>query len=141
MRFAKWVFLLAGVSGILTVVPSYFREGQMGRDYPPAINHPEFYYGFLGVCLAWQFLFLVIASDPVRFRPAMLPAMLEKASFAVAIPVLYALGRVPAVWVGFASMDAVWLVLFAAAYLRTPKDAPPPAGKGGSRHEGRGPTP
>src|SRR5262249_47353478 len=97
MRFAKWVFLVAGVSGILMVAPLYFREQGMGEDYPPAINHPEYYYGFAGVTLAWQFLFLVIASDPPRYRPAMLPALLEKASFALAIPVLYALGRVPAV--------------------------------------------
>jgi hypothetical protein len=124
MRYAKWVFLLAGVSGILMVVPPYFLERQTGEDYPPPITHPEFYYGFLGVTLAWQFLFLVIASDPVRYRRAMLPAMVEKASFALAIPVLYALGRVAGVWIGFAAMDATWLVLFVIAYLRTPGELP-----------------
>ena len=124
MRFAKWVFLLAGVSGILMVVPPYFLERQTGVDYPPPVTHPEYYYSFFGVTLAWQVLFLIIASDPVRYRPAMLPAMLEKAGFAVAIPLLYAAGRVPGVWVGFASMDATWLVLFVIAYLRTPKHAP-----------------
>src|SRR6516225_5360096 len=111
MRFAKWVFLLAGVSGILMVVPPYFLEQQTSKDYPPTITHPEYYYGFFGVTLAWQVLFLVIASDPVRYRRAMLPAMLEKAGFAVAIPILYTLGRVNLTWVGFASMDATWLVL------------------------------
>ena len=121
MRFAKWVFLLAGGSGVLMIVPPYFLERQTGEDYPPPITHPEYYYGFFGVTLAWQLLFLVIAADPVRYRTAMLPAMLEKASFAVAVPLLYAAGRVAAVWVGFAAMDATWLVLFVAAYLRTPK--------------------
>ena len=124
MRLAKWVFLLAGVSGVLMVAPLYFLEGWMGEDYPPPINHPECYYGFLGVTLAWQFLFLVISSDPVRYWTAMLPAMLEKASFAVAIPALYALGRVAATWVGFAAMDATWLALFVVAYLVTPKGIP-----------------
>ena len=127
MRFAKWVFLLAGVSGILVILPLYL-EDRFFRDYPPAINRPEFYYGFTGVCLAWQVMFLVIASDPVRYRRAMLPAMLEKAGFAFAIPALYAGGRVPAVWLGFASLDATWLVLFVVAYLRTPRE-PPPDGK------------
>jgi hypothetical protein len=124
MRFAKWVFLLAGVSGILMVVPPYFLERQTSEDYPPPITHPEYYYGFFGVTLAWQLMFLVIASDPVRYRRAMLPAMLEKASFAVAIPLLYTAGRVASVWLGFAAMDATWLVLFVAAYLMTSKEVP-----------------
>src|SRR5262245_59193240 len=111
MRFAKWVFMLAGVTGILMLIPPYFLEGQFGLDNPPPVNHPEFYYGFVGVTLSWQFMFLVIGSDPARFRKAMIPAILEKASFAIAIPILYALERVAATWVGFASMDAVWLIL------------------------------
>jgi hypothetical protein len=121
MRMAKWVFLLAGASGLVMVAPLYWEE-RFFQDYPPAINRPEFYYGFAGLCLAWQVMFLVIASDPARYRPAMVPAMLEKAGFAFAIPSLYAAGRVPAVWLGFASMDATWLVLFVAAFLRTPRD-------------------
>jgi hypothetical protein len=121
MRFAKWVFLLAGASGIVMVAPLYLEE-RFVRDYPPEINRPEFYYGFAGVTLAWQFLFLVIGSDPVRYRPAMLPSMLEKAGFAFAIPILYAAGRVSGVWVGFASIDATWLLLFVAAYFLTPSE-------------------
>jgi hypothetical protein len=121
MRFAKWVFLLAGASGVLMILPLYWEE-RFFHDYPPAINRPEFYYGFVGVTLAWQALFLVIGSDPVRYRPAMLPAMLEKASFAVAVPLLYAANRVAAIWLGFAAMDATWLVMFVIAYWRTPKE-------------------
>jgi hypothetical protein len=123
MRFPKWVFLLAGGSGVLMMLPSYFMEEQFGRDNP--VNHPELYYGFAGVTLAWQFMFLVIASDPGRYRQAMLPAMLEKAGFAIAIPILYALERVNVAMVGFAAMDATWLVLFIVAYQRTPKEAAP----------------
>jgi hypothetical protein len=123
MRFAKWVFLLAGICGVVMVVPPYFLEEQFGRDHPPPINHPEFYYGFFGVTLSWQFLFLVIGSHPIRFRTAMLPSMLEKASFAIAIPVLFALERISALWIAFVSMDAIWLSLFVMAYLRTPKEA------------------
>jgi hypothetical protein len=123
MRFAKWIFLLAGVSGILMVVPPYFLERQTSEDQPPPITHPEYYYGFFGVTLAWQVMFLVIASDPIRYRRAMLPAMLEKASFAIAIPLLYAAGRVAGVWLGFASLDATWLVLFVAAWFKTPKES------------------
>jgi hypothetical protein len=121
MRFAKWVFRLAGIIGLFMVIPPYFLEARFGQDHPPPVNHPELYYGFFGVTMSWQVMFLVIASDPIRFRKAMIPSMLEKASFAVAIPILYALERVGIAWVGFASMDATWLVLFVIAYLRTPQ--------------------
>jgi hypothetical protein len=120
MRFARWTFLLAGASGVLMVLPLYLEDRFFQSD-PPAINRPEFYYGFAGVTLAWQFTFLVIGSDPIRYRTAMLPAMLEKASFAAAVPILYAADRVTSIFLGFAAMDATWLVLFALAYLWTPR--------------------
>jgi hypothetical protein len=123
MRFAEWVFLFAGVSGVIMVTPPYFLEERFGRDQPPPVNHPELYYGFFGVTLSWQLMFLVIGSDPVRFRRAMLPSMVEKASFAGAILILFALQRVTVIWIGFASMDALWLLLFVIAYLRTPRSA------------------
>ena len=135
MRFARWVFLVAGVYGVIVMLPQYFTEARLGRDYPPPVTHPEFYYGFVGVTLAWQVLFLTIAADPMRLRPAMLPAVLEKLSFAVAAPVLYATGRAPAFLAGFGGVDAVWAVLFILSYLRTRRTemtnsfgGPPPAG-------------
>jgi hypothetical protein len=120
VRFARWVFLLAGAAGVLMVAPLYL-EGRFFRDDPPEINRPEFYYGFVGVTLAWQFMFLLIGSDPVRYRLAMLPSMLEKAGFAIAVPLLYLQERVTAKWVGFAAMDGTWLVLFVIAFLLTPR--------------------
>jgi hypothetical protein len=33
-------------------------------------------------------MFILIGSNPIRYRTAMLPAMLEKAGFAIAIPIL-----------------------------------------------------
>jgi len=105
MRFARWVFLLAGAYGVLVIAPLYFEE-RFFRDNPPAINRPEFYYGFVGVALAWQFMFLLIGTDPVRYRLAMLPCLLEKAGFAIAIPVLYFQERVTAMWLVAASLDA-----------------------------------
>ena len=132
MRFARWVFLLAGVSGVLMIAPMYFLESQVGHEQPPPVNHPEFYYGFAGVTLAWQFMFLVIGADPIRYRLAMLPALIEKASFVIAVVVLFALERVPAVLLGFAAMDGTWFVLFATAYLRTRPGLMPAANSGDS---------
>jgi hypothetical protein len=125
MKFARWVFLVAGVYGLLVLVPQYFLEEQVGRDSPPPITHPEFFYGFVGVALAWQVVFLVLASDPVRYRPLMPAAVLEKATFGVAVVVLYARQRVATVNLVFAGVDLVLGALFLVAYFRTP--APPRA--------------
>ena len=46
MKFAKWVFLLAGVYGILVTLLLY-NEAQTAQMFPPAVNHPEYYYGFV----------------------------------------------------------------------------------------------
>ena len=78
MRFGRVVFLGAGVWGILLLTPLFFAFDLIGQRFPPPITHADFYYGFLTVALAWQFAFLVIGRDPIRFRPMMLPAMLEK---------------------------------------------------------------
>jgi hypothetical protein len=70
--------------------PQFFLEAQIGRDYPPPITHPEHFYGFVGVALAWQFVFLLIGRDPARYRPLMPIAVLEKLAFGVPAVVLYA---------------------------------------------------
>jgi hypothetical protein len=119
MRFAKIVFLIAGIYGVIVIAPQYFLEAKTGRDFPPPINHPEFYYGFLGVTLAWQILFLMLSRDPVRYRPLMIPAVLEKAGFPIAIAVLYAQHRVSGVMLGPAFIDVVLGLLFIASYLKT----------------------
>jgi hypothetical protein len=121
MRFARWVFAISGVLGIIIMVPMYFLENRIAVDNPPAITHPEIYYGFVGVTLAWQLMFLVIAADPARYRLGMLPAIVEKASFVIAIAVLLALGRVGGSTIGFAALDGIWVILFSVACCITPK--------------------
>jgi hypothetical protein len=119
MKFAKRVFLMAGVYGLLVLLPQYFLEAKTGRDFPPPITHPEYYYGFIGVALAWQVLFLIISRDPVRYRLMILPSVLEKASFGVAAIILYLSGRVSSVMLGFGIIDLILGALFVAAYART----------------------
>jgi hypothetical protein len=119
MRFSRWLFLIAGFYGLLVLVPFYFLEEKIGSDYPPAITHPEYYYGFVGVGVAWQVAFLVIGLDPVRYRLFMIPAILEKVTFGIAAIVLFVKGLIPtAVFVSGCS-DLVWAVLFFVAFLVT----------------------
>ena len=119
MRFAKIVYTVAGMYGLLVLLPQYFLEEKTGRDYPPAINHPEYYYGFISVALAWQVLFLILARDPLRYRAMMIPAILEKAGFGVAVPILFLLNRVGPVMLGAAVIDLILGALFIAAYAKT----------------------
>jgi hypothetical protein len=121
MRFARWLFLIAGIYGLVVLLPQYFLEAKTGLDYPPPITHPEYYYGFIGLGAAWQVLFLVIAKDPVRYRAMMLPSVLEKFSFGVAAVILFLAGRISSVILGFACADLVLGVLFIAAYAKTPR--------------------
>ena len=119
MTFAKWVFRLAGIYGLLAVLPMYALERQLGIDYPPAINHPEYFYGFVGVVVAWQLAFIIMGRAPARYRPLMLPAMVEKFSFAGAVLMLYLQGRLSGLTLGFAAIDFVLGVLFLVSFALT----------------------
>jgi hypothetical protein len=119
VKFARIVFNAAGVYGVLVLVPQYFMEERIGRDFPPPINHPEHFYGFIGVALAWQILFFIIARDPVRLRPAMWPAILEKLSFGIAAIVLFAQGRIVPLLLGAGLIDLTLAALFFAAWRAT----------------------
>jgi hypothetical protein len=123
MNFAKRLFSIAGIYGLAVLLPQYFLEAKNGRDFPPPITHPEYYYGFVGLAVAWQVLFLFIARDPVRYRAMMIPAVLEKASFGVAAIVLFLLRGLSPVVLGFAVVDLILGALFVLAYKKTPERA------------------
>jgi hypothetical protein len=119
MKLARLIFGAAGIFGVVVIGPMYFLEDRIGQDTPPAITHPEFFYGFVGLALAWQIAFLVIAVDPVRYRLMMVPSMLEKFTFAIAVGFLVFKNRAPASVAGFASVDLILGILFVIAYLKT----------------------
>lgn len=121
MKFARWVFIIAGIYGVIVITPLYFSEADIARDFPPAITHPEHFYGFLGVTLAWQILFLMIAIDPVRYRMMMLASFIEKGAYVAAVIVLYSQQRVPVMILSFSIIDLILGVLFIVAFWRTRK--------------------
>lgn len=119
MKFAKVVFWIAGIWGLLVLTPLYFMFDAIGRHDPPPITHPGFFYGFVGVGLAWQIAFILIARDPVRLRPMMIPSVIEKFSFVIAMLALYAQDRVHASDLVLAGVDFLLGILFIAAFLKT----------------------
>jgi hypothetical protein len=123
MNFARWVFRIAAVYGVIALLPMYWLERQIGQDQPPAITHPEFFYGFVGVAIAWQIVFWMIGQDPARYRLLMLPAVLEKATFSIATFVLYAQERLHVPMLIAGSIDFVLGLLFAISYWRTKRSS------------------
>jgi hypothetical protein len=119
-RFAKRVFLSSGIYGIVVLLPQYLVEWGL----PAPIAQPEHFYGFIGVALSWQFVFLLIARDVQRYRPLMLMGVLEKLSFGVAVVMLYATDRVSAGVLGAGAIDLAFGALFALAFVRSRDSAP-----------------
>lgn len=118
MKFAKVVFWVAGIWGVLIITPLYFLFDVIGRQDPPAITHPGFFYGFVGTALAWQIAFLVIARDPVRYRTLMIPSVFEKFSYGIAVVILVLQKRMHPTDLVFGGLDLLLGVLFVAAYVK-----------------------
>jgi hypothetical protein len=116
------VYGIAAAYGITTLLPLYFLIDRIGREAPPAITHPEFYYGFLGVTLLWQLVFILIACDPVRYRAIMPISILEKCVYTIPVLLLFLRGKVAMNIVLPSLVDPIFGVLFAISYFRTPAD-------------------
>ena len=126
MTFARIVFVGAGVWGVVVLAPFYWLMDVTGRRYPAPIEYPHFFYGFFSVAMAWQVAFLVIGANPVRFRPLMVPAVLEKFGYVATVAVLYARSRIPVEDAFPAVTDLLLGVLFVIAFTQTPRSPPPP---------------
>lgn len=121
MKFAKYTFSIAGIYGIFALMPMYFLKDYVGQQNPPAISHPEFFYGFVGVALAWQFVFLIISRDPLKYRLLMLPSILEKLAWGVPVTILFLQKQVSASLFGAGLIDLCFGILFAIVYFKTNK--------------------
>ena len=127
MKFAKFVFWGAGVWGIVVLTPLYFLFDAIGSWNASPITYPQFYYGFVGVAMVWQFAFLVIGSDPARFRWMMIPSMAEKLVYGLTMCVLYVQGRIAITDMTTVFPDLMLCALFALSFARTASSAMPDA--------------
>ena len=119
MRFARIVFVVAGIWGIVVLTPFYWLVDVTGRRYDPPTTYPHFFYGFFAVALAWQIAFLVIGSNPVRFRALMIPGILEKFGYVATLAVLYGQGGITSVDAQAAVPDGLLGLLFILAFAKT----------------------
>jgi len=124
MRFAKVVFISAGIWGMAVLTPLYWLVDVTGRHYSPPADYPHFFYGFISVAMAWQVAFLIIGSSPARFRPLMIPSVLEKFGHVSTLAVLYAGRRISAQDAQAALPDLLLGILFVVACAKTRSSEP-----------------
>ena len=125
MKFAKIVFYIAGIWGLLIITPLYFMFDLIGRQDPPPITHPGFFYGFVGAAFAWQLVFFVIARNPIRYRPLIIPSIVEKFAYAFAVIALFLQHRMHGSDLVFAITDLTLGILFIAAWFMVPRSWQP----------------
>jgi len=118
MKFAKYTFLVAGIYGVLVLVPQYFLLERNSQNYPPAITHPEYYYGFVGTALVFQLVFFVISTNPVKYRALIGVSILEKAAFAVPAAVLFFSNMLSPSLFAAGMIDALLGVLFLISFIK-----------------------
>ena len=119
MKLARFVFAGAGIWGIAVLTPLFFLVDITGRPYPAPTDYPHFFYGFLAVALAWQLVFLIIATDPVRYRLLMLASIVEKAGYVITVTLLHRQGRIDDVAASTAVPDLILGLLFVFVFFRT----------------------
>jgi len=119
VKFAKIVFLCAGVGGIVALTPAYFLLNFLSARVPPPFTHPVIYYGFIAVVQVWHAAFCWIAADPVRFRPMMVFAVMEKFVFVFIVIVVWLGSQAISALLLIAAVDFLLGVLFLAAFFKT----------------------
>lgn len=124
MRFARFTFAGAGLWGIAVLTPLFWLVDITGRRYAPPVDYPHFFYGFLSVAMAWQIAFLVIGSNPARFRFLMLPAIVEKLGYVATLAMLYARRRIGTADAQAAIPDLLLGILFIVSFVKTRRASP-----------------
>ncbi len=117
-KFARVVFIGAGVWGTAVLTPLYWLVDLTGRVYSPPADYPHFFYGFFSVAMAWQIAFLVIGSNPARFWPLMIPCVVEKLGYVATVAVLFVQARISTVDAQTALPDSLIGFLFIVALVK-----------------------
>jgi len=97
----------------------YFLFDVVSRQYPPPVTHPDFYYGFVSITFAWQIVFLLISTDPLRYRPIMAAALVEKFGYIATLGWLYVRGQIQFGQFAVVAPDCILGILFIAAFIKT----------------------
>ncbi len=113
----KAIFFIAGVLDVLVGITFLFFAntiydwmGVTRANHPGYIEFPALLIIIFGIMM------IRIASDPIRFREFIWYGVGLKASYAGVVFYYMLSSGIPFMWVPFAIMDAVFLVLFITAW-------------------------
>lgn len=109
-KFASRVYFWAAVYGIPVLALAYLQP----VPDPWRLTH----FGFVGVTLVFQGVFLVIARDPRRFEPLMPVTVFEKLCFGIPAVAFWARGQAGSMTAVFGAIDLLLGVLFVVAWRR-----------------------
>jgi hypothetical protein len=118
IRLARWIFILAGLYGVPVIASMFFITPTFMPKAPQ--QQPEIYYGFACAVFAWQIVFFLIASNPMRYRPLMLIAgLLEKLLFVAIVTTLMIRHIAGTHWAVPVAIDGAFGVAFLMAWWAT----------------------
>jgi hypothetical protein len=119
-KIARNIFRISGAYGILILAPQLFRESAFSAS-GAALDHPEFFYGFFLVSLAFQMIIIIISTDPLTYRPMMLAGFIEKGGHFSSCIFLFFRHRLATDMLIASSPDGLMLCLFIYCYIITSK--------------------
>ena len=108
VRAARCLFGIAGLYGLVATLALYAR---------PLDAQSLWLWAFAGAAAATQLLYVLIATDPPRFRPAIPVGIASKLSFALPVLWLSAHGAAGRGTLIAAGIDLALAAAFAAAFL------------------------
>ena len=118
VKFARYTYFAAGIFGLVLAIPvAYAALFDASETMQSPIGTGFFIYGFLAQFLAWQVLLFVLAADPMRFRPMMIPAFLAQVVEPLNSAWLYFYGH--RIWIPASVAFLILAILFLTSYWRT----------------------
>jgi hypothetical protein len=119
MKFTRVTFAIAGVYGLLVLLPLHFAGHGPGVESPSSLTHDQLFFGLIGVFALWQVLFLLIAAEPSKFKILIPFACFEKLAFVLPCVVLYWQQEVTRADLMFGLIDLVLAAAFLVAMFGT----------------------
>ena len=120
MKFGNWikpVFVIAGlydsILGILFLAIPY-RIFEIFQITPP--NHIGYLQFPALLLIIFGIMFFQIAKDPISNRHFILYGILLKFSYCIVVFSHWIIGNIPFIWVPFAFIDLLFLILFLVIY-------------------------